>query len=56
LFKEHFGLDVKKNDNIDLSNDQVWSNIINQAKKNTSIYRQIFGCIPDDNVTVGSEA
>jgi hypothetical protein len=53
LFKEHFGLDSKF-ENIDLANDQVWFNIISQAKKNTLIYRQVFGCIPDDNVTVGS--
>lgn len=27
-----------------------WGRLVKVAKKNTRIYRELFGCIPDDNV------
>lgn len=29
--------------------------MINNAKNNTLIYRTLFGCYPDDTITVGDE-
>ncbi len=30
--------------------DETWFALIDQAKKNTQIYRYIFGCYPDDTM------
>lgn len=29
--------------------------MINQAKRNTLLYRELFGCYPDDTFTVSTE-
>lgn len=34
---------------------KIWSKIISNAKNNTLIYRRVFGCYPDDNITVAQE-
>jgi phospholipase D1/2 len=36
-------------------NDAQWKSIIENAKRNTLIYRRVFGCIPDDTVTIIGE-
>ncbi len=51
LYKEHFGLTPQECENI----PAVWNKIIHNAKEATKIYRHVFGCIPDDNVTVSDE-
>ena len=52
LWKEHLGIEDNDVKNIDLLNDpltdEVWEFIINRAKKNTDIYRELFKCYPDD--------
>jgi phospholipase D1/2 len=49
VFEEHFGL--KPTDSIDINDDVVWDRLLNIAKKNTQIFRNVFGCIPDDYVS-----
>ena len=34
---------------------RVWLKMINNSKRNTEIYRRVFGCIPDDNITIVGE-
>jgi hypothetical protein len=46
---EHFGLGP--NDSVDYNNDNVWNDFINRAVNNTKIFREVFACIPDDNVS-----
>ena len=53
IFNEHFGLNEQETANI--IEPQVWGKIVNNAKKNTLIYRQLFGCYPDNTITVGDE-
>ena len=35
-----------------MSDQYLWNRIIQNAKRNTLIYRKVFGCIPDDTVTI----
>ncbi len=55
LMSEHFGIDI--NDEIlnDPINNQLWNLIKTRASNNTSIYREIFDCFPDDKFTRFSE-
>lgn len=46
MFGEHFGVDEGKWK--DVNGD--WGRLVKVAKDNTRIYRELFGCIPDDNV------
>ena len=49
LYMEHFGLtDIESSDYF---NDDVWYSIIEVSKKNHYIYRELFGCYPDDEMT-----
>jgi phospholipase D1/2 len=49
LMAEHLG--INKNDSIldDPVSDQLYSLIINRARKNTEIYHDLFSCYPDDS-------
>lgn len=38
-----------------MNDQQIWYRTIENAKRNTMIYRKVFGCIPDDTVTVVGE-
>jgi phospholipase D1/2 len=40
---------------LDWMDDQVWSNIANVAKKNTTVYRDVMHPLPDDTITTWSE-
>ena len=52
IFNEHFGLSSQETAAI--MSDGVWRRVIENAKRNTLIFRKVFGCIPDDTVkTVG---
>ena len=53
IFNEHFGLSIAECQNI--HSNQIWYRIIENAKRNTKIYRKVFGCIPDDTVTIVGE-
>ena len=55
LMAEHLG--IKDNDEIlnDPVSDNLWNFIIDRAKNNTSIYREIFDCFPDNKFTTFSE-
>lgn len=53
IFAEHFGLSKQETANI--TNDQVWRRVIENSKRATLFYRDVFGCIPDDTVTCGQE-
>ena len=55
LMSEHFGIDI--NDEIlnDPINNKLWNLIKTRASNNTSIYREIFDCFPDDKFTRFSE-
>jgi phospholipase D1/2 len=61
LYMEHFGLsDAEASDYF---NDDVWQAMVEISKKNHCLYREVFGCYPDDEMTsfqkmaeVGSEA
>lgn len=49
LFMEHFGLSVEElNDPLDKN---VLEKIENNARRNTEIYRQVFRCYPDDEIS-----
>jgi hypothetical protein len=49
LYMEHFGLtDSEATDYFD---DDVWEAMIEFSKKNHCIYRELFGCYPDDEMT-----
>ena len=59
LMAEHMGLDINKeldkkilNDPL---NDNLWSMLNKTAKNNTEIYRKLFYCYPDDNMTTFRE-
>ncbi|EAR88634.2 phospholipase d1 (macronuclear) [Tetrahymena thermophila SB210] len=49
LYQEHFGLTESEAE--DPLNPQLLSLISERAKKNTEIYREVFRCYPDDQVT-----
>ncbi|KAL4487944.1 hypothetical protein ABPG72_022804 [Tetrahymena utriculariae] len=49
LYQEHFGLTEQQAE--DPLNSQLLSLISERAKKNTEIYREVFRCYPDDQVT-----
>lgn len=49
LFQEHFDLTEQETRNI--MDPRVWGKMIQNAKNNTMIYRECFGCIPDDEAT-----
>ena len=46
---EHFGL--TDSDATDYFDDDVWETMIEFSKKNHCIYRELFGCYPDDEMT-----
>ena len=52
IFSEHFG--IPKGDSIDILDDDLWKRLINNAMRNTEIYRNVFACIPDDMVSRGN--
>ena len=53
VFDEHFSLNKEETSNI--ADPSVWGKIIHNAKNNTLIYRKLFGCYPDNTITVGDE-
>ena len=53
VFDEHFALNEEETSNI--NHASVWGKIIHNAKNNTLIYRRLFGCYPDNTITVGDE-
>ena len=53
IFNEHFNLTPQETGAI--MNDHIWRRVIENAKRNTQIYRTVFGCIPDDTVTIVGE-
>ena len=53
IFDEHFAL--TKDECAQITTPAVWNKIIQRAKTNTLIYREVFGCIPDDEVTTHQE-
>ena len=55
LMAEHLG--INDNDEIlnDPINDALWNLIKKRAKNNTTIYREIFDCFPDNKFTTFSE-
>ena len=56
LLAEHLGMDTADELLLDpLSNDFYWSCLNHRAASNTSIYRDLFHCIPDDTVLSWSE-
>ena len=59
LMAEHMGLDINKKEDKkilnDPLNDNLWSMLINTARNNTEIYRKLFYCYPDDNMTTFRE-
>ena len=48
LFSEHFGLFSEKE--LDPLSDYSWSLLTEVALQNTEIYREVFGCYPDDEI------
>ncbi len=53
VFNEHFGITPQETKNI--LEPAVWQKIAINARNATLFYREVFGCIPDDNVTVAAE-
>ena len=49
LLAEHLGLDPKDPILVDPVNDKLLTLIQTRAANNTKIYRELFGCYPDDN-------
>ncbi|KRX01723.1 hypothetical protein PPERSA_01593 [Pseudocohnilembus persalinus] len=49
LFKEHFGL--QGDDLLDPLDKKIFKKLMHNALNNTKIYRQIFGCYPDNLAT-----
>ena len=49
LCMEHFGIDDKEGENF--LNESFWDMIKVRARTNTLIYRELFGCYPDDTMT-----
>jgi phospholipase D1/2 len=49
LYVEHFGVTAKQAE--DYFKGDVWSFIVETAKKNHEIYRLLFGCYPDNEMT-----
>ena len=45
---EHMGLDPKDEILFDPLKDELWSLLMDTAKNNTEIYRDLFYCYPDD--------
>lgn len=54
IFNEHFGLQPQETRNI--LDPNIWEKVKANAHHATLFYREVFGCIPDDNVTVAAEA
>ena len=48
LMAEHMGLDPKDEILFDPLKDELWSLLMDTAKNNTEIYRDLFYCYPDD--------
>ena len=38
-----------------MNNEQIWYRTIENAKRNTKVFRKCFGCIPDDTVSIVGE-
>jgi phospholipase D1/2 len=53
LYIEHFGLTYAEAENF--LDEDTWQLIKNRAKNNTKVYREVFGCYPDDTMTQYSE-
>ena len=53
LFQEHF--DMSEEDSRNIMNPQVWNKLLTNAKNNTLIYREVFGCTPDDTCSKSVE-
>jgi phospholipase D1/2 len=51
LFAEHLGVDPKNKILADPLSDEFLNLVRNTAKNNTTIYRELWGCYPDDNYT-----
>lgn len=49
LWKEHFGFDEEEA--LDPTSDAMWDAITQRSATNTVLYRKIFGCYPDDEMT-----
>ena len=49
LWKEHFGFTDEEC--VDPLAKQTWEAVARRAASNTVIFRKIFGCYPDDNMT-----
>lgn len=49
LYVEHFGLGEEEAG--DYFDDDVWFSMIEISRKNHFIYRELFGCYPDDEMT-----
>ena len=54
LFQSHY--DLKEEETANFTDPRIWRMLLNNARNNTLIYREVFGCLPDDTVTEGSEA
>ena len=48
LYQEHF--DITKEEAEDFLNEEVWQKIRKKSRKNTEVYREVFGCYPDDTM------
>lgn len=53
LFMEHFGLSMEELQ--DPLNQEILAKIDNNAKRNAEIYREVFRCYPDDEISIISE-
>ena len=51
LFAEHLGVDPNNKILADPLSDEFLNLVRNTAKNNTTIYRELWGCYPDDNYT-----
>lgn len=50
IFNEHFGLTPEETASI--TSPQIWNKILTNANRNSEIYFKIFGCYPDNSITV----
>ena len=51
LLAEHLGLEPDNQILFDPLSDDLWEKLNNTAKINTEIYRKLWNCYPDDNMT-----
>ena len=51
LFAEHLGVDPNSSVLVDPLSDDFLNLVRNTARNNTTIYRELFACYPDDNYT-----